>query len=180
MNAQRILFLFLNSTDMHAQDSIDLLVRSGINFEALHRDGIDSRLFGELMTSSGLVLNDDACWISFHSGYDFGYLLKVLTAKALPATETEFFKLLSTYFPRIYDIKHLMRFCDKLKGGLNKVAEDLNVPRIGPMHQAGSDSLLTASSFFKLREAFFSNDLSEDKYIGVLYGYGNGKDPERR
>jgi CCR4-NOT transcription complex subunit 7/8 len=33
-------------------------------------------------------------WITFHSGYDFGYLLKILTCQPLPATDTEFFELL--------------------------------------------------------------------------------------
>jgi hypothetical protein len=42
-------------------------------------DGIDVDEFGELLMTSGLVLNDDIKWISFHSGYDFGYLVKLLT-----------------------------------------------------------------------------------------------------
>lgn len=33
-------------------------------------------------------------WITFHSGYDFGYLLKLLTCQSLPANEAEFFELL--------------------------------------------------------------------------------------
>lgn len=37
-----------------------------------------------------------------------------------------------------------------LHGGLQKIAEELEVSRIGPMHQAGSDSLLTAQTFFKV------------------------------
>lgn len=64
---------------MYAQDSIDLLIRSGIDFSRNEREGIDVNEFGELLTSSGIVLNDDVKWISFHSGYDFGYLLKVKT-----------------------------------------------------------------------------------------------------
>ena len=37
--------------------------------------------FGELMTMSGLVLTDDVRWVSFHSSYDFGYLVKTLTCQ---------------------------------------------------------------------------------------------------
>ena len=33
-----------------------------------------------------------------------------------------------------------------------KVAESLDVSRIGPSHQAGSDSLLTSAAFFKMRQ----------------------------
>jgi hypothetical protein len=39
------------------------------------------------------------------------------------------------YFPNIYDIKYLMKFCDSLHGGLNRLAETLEVERIGPQHQ---------------------------------------------
>ena len=139
-------------------------------------------------------------WITFHSGYDFGYLLKLLTCSSLPANETEFFQLLKVgparhacqpslpslppvqpslpayvtiqqvalfqtamgqrlwyliptrsfcaapplcpalpavqlFFPQIFDIKYLMKFCDNLHGGLNKLAETLDVVRIGPQHQ---------------------------------------------
>mmetsp|Transcript_3026 Transcript_3026/g.4844 ORF Transcript_3026/g.4844 Transcript_3026/m.4844 type:complete len:272 (+) Transcript_3026:91-906(+) len=163
-------FTFNLSEDMYAQDSIDLLKNSGIDFQKFERDGIDVNAFGELLITSGLVLNDEIKWVSFHSGYDFGYLLKLLTCKALPAEEVDFFELMKVYFPCIYDIKFLMKSCRNLRGGLNDLAEDLDVQRYGPQHQAGSDSLLTAATFFKLRELFFENTIDDEKYRNVLYG----------
>lgn len=96
--------------------------------------------------------------LTFHSSYDFGYLLKLLTCSPLPSTEEEFFSLLQLYFPCIYDIKYLMDSCANLHGGLSKIAETLSVIRIGPQHQAGSDSLLTAATFFKLKSQYFNAD----------------------
>ena len=65
--------------------------------------------------------------LSVCSGYDFAYLLKVLTAQNLPSEESEFFDLLKLYFPNIYDVKYLMKSCKSLKGGLQEVAELLEV-----------------------------------------------------
>lgn len=45
-----------------------------------------------------------------------------------------------------------MKSCKNLKGGLQEVAEQLDLERIGPQHQAGSDSLLTGMAFFKMKE----------------------------
>ncbi|KAL5698890.1 ccr4 associated factor [Ranunculus cassubicifolius] len=156
--------------DVFANDSIELLRQSGIDFKRNAEDGVDAKLFGELLIASGIVLNDDMHWVTFHSGYDFGYLLKVVTNKNLPDTQTGFFELINTYFPTVYDIKHLMKFCNSLHGGLNKLAELLDVERIGICHQAGSDSLLTSCTFRKLKESFFNG--STEKYAGVLYGLG--------
>jgi hypothetical protein len=36
------------------------------------------------MKIAGVVLMDNVKWLSFHSGYDFGYLLKILTCQNLP------------------------------------------------------------------------------------------------
>jgi hypothetical protein len=77
-------FKFNLQEDMYAQDSIDLLTRSGIEFKQHEERGIDVDYFGEVFMTSGLVLNEDIKWISFHSGYDFGYLLKLLTNAPLP------------------------------------------------------------------------------------------------
>ncbi|POI26818.1 hypothetical protein CIB84_009432, partial [Bambusicola thoracicus] len=118
-------------------------------------------------------------------GYDFGYLIKILTNSNLPEEELDFFEILRLFFPVIYDVKYLMKSCKNLKlsrllrillvfvkgsekpstemlkavnkcfhfqGGLQEVAEQLELERIGPQHQAGSDSLLTGMAFFKMRE----------------------------
>eukprot|EP00850_Spirogloea_muscicola_P013845 SM000096S24874 [mRNA] locus=s96:251072:251711:- [translate_table: standard] len=99
------------------------------------------------------------------------YLLKLLTRSALPPGEAGFFELLRTFFPTVYDIKYLMKFCDTpMHGGLNRLADALDVRRVGPAHQAGSDSLVTAAAFRKLRAAFLRGDAS--RYAGVLYGLG--------
>jgi len=149
-------FKFNTNEDTYAQDSIELLSQSGVDFKEHSERGIDVNDFAALLTTTGLVLNEDIRWISFHSIYDFAYLLKVLSGKELPVKETDFFELLRCYFPNFYDIKYLMSYCENLTGGLDKVAESLQVKRIGPQHQAGSDSLLTASIFFLLLKNIIS------------------------
>ena len=44
--------------DMYAQDSIELLKQSGIDFQANEERGIDVQRFGELLMVSGVVLSD--------------------------------------------------------------------------------------------------------------------------
>ncbi|KAK6120468.1 hypothetical protein DH2020_045789 [Rehmannia glutinosa] len=134
---------FNPNEDVFANDSIELLSQSGIDLVRNNENGIDARRFGELLMSSGIVLNDSVYWVTFHSG---------------------------VYFPVVYDIKHLMKFCNSLHGGLNKLAELLEVERVGVCHQAGSDSLLTCCTFMKLKGNFFSGSM--EKYAGVLYGLG--------
>jgi len=132
--------------------------------------------FGEKLTSSGIVLNDEIVWISFHSGYDFGYLLKLLTLEPMPEKEGEFYQLLAIFFPNVWDVKYLTMKnagCEALRGGLNKIADQLEVVRIGPSHQAGSDSLLTAATFFKLKADYFGDRIANDNK-GILYGLGQG------
>ncbi|KAL0333515.1 UNVERIFIED_CONTAM: putative CCR4-associated factor 19 [Sesamum angustifolium] len=163
------------SRDDHAPNSIDLLRHQGIDFESTRKFGVSISRFAELMMSSGLVCNENVTYITFHSGYDFGYLVKALTGKALPGTLPEFLNLVRVIFgDRVYDVKHLMKFCQGLHGGLDRVAQSLGVKRVvGKCHQAGSDSLLTWHAFEKIKSIYFSNDEKEglpDQYAGVLHG----------
>jgi len=165
-------FKFCLQEDLYAEDSIDLLVHSGIQFEAHNTEGIDPVSFAEMLLTSGLVLMDNVTWLTFHSAYDFGYLLSQLTSSQLPESETEFLDTLRVYFPNLYDIKYLMGSTDSLNGGLQKVANELKVKRIGVQHQAGSDSLLTGQVFYKMYKDYFSDGLDDIKYNGIICGLG--------
>ncbi|CAG7869045.1 unnamed protein product [Brassica rapa] len=154
-------------TDMYAPDSIELLRRSGIDFDRNSRVGIESKRFADLLMGSGVVLNEEIQWVTFHCGYDFGYLLRLLTGRNLPEKQSEFLYLVKMFFPRVFDIKHMIGFCYDLFGGLSSVAERLEVERVGISHQAGSDSLLTARVFRRMKETRFAGR-SLDMYCGVF------------
>eukprot|EP00301_Raphidiophrys_heterophryoidea_P020827 c5419_g1_i1.p1 GENE.c5419_g1_i1~~c5419_g1_i1.p1 ORF type:complete len:287 (+),score=54.26 c5419_g1_i1:107-967(+) len=165
-------FKFSLSSDMYSPTSIELLTTNGVDFDKHNKHGISRQAFSELLMVSGVVLNEAVYWITFHAGYDFAYLLKLLTCSPLPTTEQKFSQLLLLYFPNMYDIKFMMKDCENLRGGLQRIADDLQVERVGQMHNAGSDSLLTHSTFFKILKDFAH--LDTQKYVNVLYGLGQG------
>ena len=86
----------------------------------------------------------------------------------MPESVDEFYHLLKTFFPTVYDIKYLIKDLKNLKdSGLSKLAAELRViyililrklNRIGPQHQAGSDSLATLAVYFKLKESQLKNN----------------------
>ena len=51
---------------MYAQESIDLLTKSGIHFKKHEDEGILVDDFAELLMTSGVVLTDQVKWLSFH------------------------------------------------------------------------------------------------------------------
>jgi len=167
-------FKFSLSDDIFAEDSIELLKQSGIDFAKFEREGVDVHQFGELLMMSGLVLKDDVRWLSFSSSYDFGYLIKTLTCEELPYEEIEFMKILHTFFPNVYDIKSMMGSVQGLYGGLSSLADTLQIQRIGPAHQAGSDSLLTSQTYFAFMKKHFPGEGNEERFQGQLFGLGGG------
>lgn len=154
-------FNFSLSEELYSSSSIKLLQNSGIKFDLLDNHGIDPIHFGELLISSGLVLLKNVHWITFHGLYDFGYLLKVLTNKPLPLKKTDFDKLLKMYFHNVYDIKYIKEY----NSSLEKLAERLSINRVGPSHQAGSDSLITLQVFNQI-----IRDETNKSRFGVLHG----------
>ncbi|KAG6739356.1 hypothetical protein POTOM_056950 [Populus tomentosa] len=64
----------------------------------------------------------------------------------------------------------LRKFCQGLRGGelgLAAIAKILNMERVGGAHQAGSDSLLTARVYTKMRMVY---KIDETPCMGCLYG----------
>ena len=160
--------------DEHSNDSISMLYNSGIDFTLMKNKGIQHSLFAEYLIVSGLVLNDKITWICFNGSSDFAYLLKYLINGPLPQSEKDFIELVNLYFPNIYDIKYLVNDSETYKGGLNKLAKELEVERSGEIHQAGSDSQVTSDVFFRLvrNNVINQNELNEGK--NVIYGIGEG------
>ena len=55
----------------------------------------------------------------------------------------------------------MMTAVEGVHGGLNTLADTLKVERLGPIHQAGSDSLLTSTTFFAFVNSHFGGNLDE-------------------
>lgn len=170
VNTWQFNFVFSLETDMYAQESIDLLIQAKIDFKEHERRGIRVEEFGEVLMTSGLVMSENVVWVSFHSAYDFGYLIKVLTCNLLPEKEEDFYRFLNALFPDFYDIKYLVQNSKYLKKGLQEISNDLGLVRSGIQHQAGSDALLTSCTFFRTREVLFNKTIGRDsmcKLFGI-------------
>lgn len=135
-------------------------------------------MFGEHLSTSGLIYNPETHWVTFHGGIDFAYLIKLAQNSDMPPDEQSFFQLMSSTFSNFYDVKEIKRDFEHLAGGLSKVAKELDIDRIGTMHQAGSDSLITMRVFFKLKDLMKKwwniedENILEKKFNGLIYGLG--------
>jgi CCR4-NOT transcription complex subunit 7/8 len=149
--------------DQHIQfynkESIELLNRQEIDFQKNRDMGIDPSVFRKLMSKCDLLHNSQISWFTFDSAYDFGYFVRLLRYKEnLPLYVGDFLLLVEDYFGgAVFDIKHMIKYCDGLFGGLERVAKTLGVYRVvGKSHQAGSNSLLTLQTFMKLKQVYFN------------------------
>ena len=185
-------FRFSLEEDMYNHDSINFLQDTGLDLKRFETDGVDPDKFGSRLITSGLAYYDDVRWISFHSGYDFAYLVKLMNRNELPEDETEYRRLMKIYFPSIYDIKFMIQMISRTmrinndtelsqdavniinaltgKGGLQNLADELHVKRVGVAHQAGSDALLTGKVFWEVRQKIFGGTIEPSVYLGQIWG----------
>eukprot|EP01062_Namystynia_karyoxenos_P057010 TRINITY_DN4797_c2_g1_i1.p1 TRINITY_DN4797_c2_g1~~TRINITY_DN4797_c2_g1_i1.p1 ORF type:complete len:413 (+),score=138.95 TRINITY_DN4797_c2_g1_i1:144-1382(+) len=148
-------FSFSLQDDPHAMSSIELLHDAGIDFENLKTHGVDLLWFADQLRQSEFVGNENIAWICFHPKYDFAYLVRLLSGANVEGEGWEFFEALNRYFPSVYDTKQMAHYAMQFQGGLGRLARLLDIPRIGPAHQAGSDSILTSRVFTELARRYF-------------------------
>jgi CCR4-NOT transcription complex subunit 7/8 len=182
-------FKFNLDEEMYNEDSINLLKKAGCDFDRMAREGIHEMDFGALLISSGLSFSKSVHWISFHSGYDFGYVMKLMFSRFLPKDEDNYRRLLKKFFPNLWDIKFMLRHTQKLrdrgtvtgpvaallqaigtKSGLQDIADEVGCTRIGAQHTAGSDAWLTGLVFFELRRRLFDNGTIPEELNGQMWG----------
>jgi CCR4-NOT transcription complex subunit 7/8 len=181
-------FKFSPDEDMYNEESLQLLKKAGSDFDKHAASGIDVKEFGALLITSGLPYSDDVHWISFHSGYDFGYLAKIMWSRKLPSDEESYREIIRTFFPNIWDVKFLLRHAQGLlrrgvlnsqatdilnrmgtRSGLQDLADELGCQRIGTQHQAGSDAWLTGSVFWQMKTKIFDQQLPSE-VNGQMWG----------
>lgn len=153
--------------DPHDPESITLLQSQGIDFAKNREMGIDPPTFAFKFREYGLGWNSGLTWITFHGLYDYGYLIKILTANGqLPSSYEEFTMLKQGIFGFVlHDTKDMAKQL-QLYGGLENIAKRLNVSRAaGKSHQAGSDSLLTMHVFLQLMR-FVPTPVSVVRFYG--------------
>lgn len=101
-------FLYDLSKEMFNEEHLLMLSQTAqINFNLHMSQGVPHLAFAELMIESGLLLDTSIHWVSYHLGYDLGFLVSLLTNEPLPNEEKEFFWWCVKYFPNFLDLKHI-------------------------------------------------------------------------
>lgn len=154
--------------DPCVEESITLLQNNGIDFAKIRRDGIPQCVFVPKFLEI-LSKHKNLKWVTFHGLYDLAHITRLFTNHPLPQSAKVFAVGATRYFQSVFDVKVVAKYCDGLLGGnlgLSKLAKILGVERLGEAHNAGSDSLLTATVFAKMKEKFM---FQEGFFDGILY-----------
>ncbi|XP_038895744.1 putative CCR4-associated factor 1 homolog 8 [Benincasa hispida] len=159
--------------DAQSPSSASFLEQNGLDFNKLKKYGIPINLFTAKFVHI-IRKHNVFRWVTFHGLYDIGYLIKAMgITEVLPETMEEFATVVVRRLGIVRDLKHMARFCEGLedgKLGLERLGKLLDQKRYGLKHNAGSDSLLTASAHFEMIQRF---DMDAEICDGYLYGFSN-------
>ncbi|CCE65789.1 hypothetical protein TPHA_0M02150 [Tetrapisispora phaffii CBS 4417] len=190
-------FKFSIEDEIVSADSLDLLKKSGINFENHKNNGIEVFEFAQLLMDSGLVLEKNVTWIAFHAAYDFGFLIHLLMNDMMPNNTKDFEWKVNKYLPNFYDLNLIYKIIDDFKEqlklsqqpqqqqqqpqqqnqlSLTSLAEELGIPRFPIFTTTGGNSLLTSLVFSQLSNMSMKklpNGLEFSHYKNLIFGILN-------
>ncbi|XP_010486123.1 PREDICTED: probable CCR4-associated factor 1 homolog 1 isoform X2 [Camelina sativa] len=162
---------FGDPSDTRNEVSIEFLRRHGLDLQKIRDHGIDMYGYGFFPKLIAMFQSQEHVeFITFQGAYDFAYFLCILNNGKLPDTRGEFASEIVKVFGQVYDTKVMAGYCEGLGDhlGLSKLAQLLDITRVGRAHHAGSDSLMTALVFTKLKQVY-----EESMYArGLIYGTG--------
>ncbi|SCU77293.1 LAMI_0A00562g1_1 [Lachancea mirantina] len=180
-------FHFDVTKEMVSAESLELLKKSGINFEKHQNAGVSANEFAQLMTDSGLALSKEITWVSYHAAYDFGFLLKLLMDYSMPNNKEDYVWWVKTYLPNFYDLNLVGKSAHFTKNQqsqqnpqaqytLEAMADELGIPRFSIFTTTGGQSLLALMIFTFLKKLLgvsipASSDFAE--YKNMIYGISN-------
>lgn len=158
---------FDETEDARNERSIEFLKRNGLDLKKIREQGIEIEgFFSELFWI--LKQTRNITWVTFHGSYDIAYLLKCFTGESLPVLPERFSKAVSRILGSVYDLKVMAGQYKGLSSrlGLESLAHELGLNRVGTAHHAGSDSELTARVFAKMVKIYNNVQATE----GFVYG----------
>lgn len=179
-------FHFDQSQEMMSSESFELLQKSGINFDNHLHNGIEIFEFSQLMIDSGLLMEDNVTWITYHAAYDFGFLVNVLTNNCMPNNREDFEWWVHKFLPNFYDLNLICKVIQDFKQQqqqqppqqqqqftLASLAEELGISRFPIFTTTGGQSLLTSLGYFQLSKLSMNklpNGTTFASYKNLIYG----------
>jgi CCR4-NOT transcription complex subunit 7/8 len=159
-------------SELYNPKSIELLKRSGLNFTRNSLEGVSHETFASLF-SQHLARNRRVVWLTFHCSHDVAYLQRLALRSKLSHSAADFKRNAAELFPNLVDLKTVAERVGVM-GGLEKLAAELGVARIGKCHSSGSDARLTGDVYFRAMWASGSNSRVWQEALqtltGVMYG----------
>lgn len=158
---------FDETEDLCNEKSIAFLKRNGLDFKRIREEGVGIKDFFTEFTRMVKDEEDKKIinWVTFDGSYDLGYIIQSMTGRErLPDTSLGFNETVQKLLGLTFDVKKLAGQCKGLNSrfGLQRLADELGIRRVGEAHHAGSDSQLTARVFANINLTF-SRDLKRKR-----------------